>query len=102
MVLKYYMWILVTWQVEDKGKHLDSEIRLTWFHISALALCGWITLNKVIEPLRVYFLLCKIRELKPTSYSSHCGSVEMSPTSIHEDVGWIPGLTQWVKDPALL
>ena len=31
--------------------------------------------------------------------SSHCGSVEMNPTSIPEDAGLIPGLAQWVKDP---
>ena len=35
-------------------------------------------------------------------WSSHCGSVVMNLTSIHKDVGSIPGPAHYVKDPALL
>ena len=36
------------------------------------------------------------------SWSSHYGAAEMNQTRNHEVVGVIPGLTQWVKDLALL
>ena len=35
------------------------------------------------------------------AWSSHHSSVETNLTRIHEDTGLVPGLTQWVKDPAL-
>jgi len=35
-------------------------------------------------------------------WSSYHGSVETNLTGKHEDACSIPGLTEWVKDPALL
>ena len=43
-----------------------------------------------------FIILSKINDL-----SSHRGSVEMNLTNNNEVVGLIPGLAQWVKDPAL-
>ena len=39
---------------------------------------------------------------KKIDSSSHRGTAEMNPTRNHEVAGLIPGLAQWVKDPALL
>ena len=45
--------------------------------------------------------LCKWKRILTTLWSSHCGSAVMNLTSIHEDMGYIPSLTQGDKDPAL-
>ena len=63
--------------------------------------------TKKIQLLRdanktVNFLFCQARSFNNNCLgSSRRGSVVMNPTSIHEDTGSIPGLTQWVKDLVL-
>ena len=46
-----------------------------------------------------YYLMIDFRNV--IIGSSYCGSVVTNLTSIHEDMGSIPGPAQWVKDLAL-
>ena len=39
--------------------------------------------------------------LEECSWSSHCVSAVTNQTSIHEDMGAVPGSAQWVKGLAL-
>ena len=41
-------------------------------------------------------------KVKNVFRSSHCGTAETNPAGIHEVAVMIPGLDQWVGDPALL
>ena len=45
--------------------------------------------------------LAKNKTKNKKKQSSQCGSAVINPSSIHEDVGSIPGLTWWIKDLAL-
>ena len=76
------------------------------------------TINQALKALQhsgnsgnVLFIECRpvseermmeLENHKWASRSFHCGSGVTNPTSFHEDMGSIPCLIQWVKDPALL
>ena len=56
---------------------------------------------KKIDPVNTHIGLSGTH-LAKMGGSSHCGSWVKNPTSLHEEGGLIPDLTQWVKDQALV
>ena len=59
--------------------------------------------KKIRKPLlsRIRGILIALLSVIIWYGGSNCSSVVMNLTSIHEDVGSIPGPAQWVKDLAL-
>ena len=73
----------------------ELEARIGWYLAKRL--------NEVFTALRLNEITVRVGiHRKGKRRSSPCGLVVMSPTSICEDEGLIPGLAQSVKDLALL
>ena len=84
--------IFKTVQYWHKNRHIDQRHRIESPEINPC------TYNKRLE----YAMEKTVFSISDAEVSSHCGAAEMKPTSIHEDMGFIPGLAQWIKDLALL
>ena len=80
------------------GPRCSSDLALLglWHRLAATA---------PIQPLACICPWCgpkkKKKDKKRVRGSSHCGLVIMNTTSVHEDIGSIPGPAQWVEDPVL-
>ena len=64
-----------------------------YFFKSSYFLDEWLSLSNVGSS--------SYSQKKKKWWSSHCGSAVMNLTIICEDVGSIPDLDQWLKDPVL-
>ena len=87
---------LDSWKNIWQKYHEDSQKRQTGENIHNLYVIK-IRIASNIQFKKTNVLL----NIKMNKWSSHHGSVQTNLTSIHEDEGLIPGLSQWVKDLVL-
>ena len=85
-----------------------------WAWVLAWPFPSYVTLHKVFHLSILIFFIVKflvqtqklqllfVANKNYNSWSFCSGSAAMNLTSIHEDVGLIPDLVQWFKDPLLL
>ena len=79
----------------------DPELLWLWCRPAGTATVqplAWEPPYAVVAALdKTKIIIIKIKENKSPNWRSHYGSAVMNPTSIHEDSGLIPSLSQWVK-----
>ena len=87
----------VTMFVEVMNSNQQEEVGLLLYNGDRRRKVGWV--GRARHHWQSWLNLSIV--FKSKIGSSHRGSAETKPNSIHEDLGSIPGLAQWVKDLAL-